>query len=158
MEWLGALEGKIVGVDTAPFIYLIEEHPDYLPLVRPFFEAVDLGRLRVVTSVITLLEVLVQPLRQDNQELAQKYRDILLGAAGLSVVPVSVSIAEEAASLRACYHLRTPDAIQIATAKSEGASAFLTNDRRLASLPGIQVLVLDELIRTSGRLRCAPGV
>lgn len=146
MGWLDNLEGKIVGVDTAPFIYLIEEHPVYLPVVRPLFEMADRGRLRVVTSVITLVEVLVRPLQQDNQDVAQKYRDILLGAEGLIVVPVSVRLAEEAASLRARYHLRVPDAIQVATAVAEGATAFLTNDKRLASLPEIHVLVLDELV------------
>ena len=36
MEWIDALEGKVVGLDTTPLIYLIEEHPVYLPLVRPF--------------------------------------------------------------------------------------------------------------------------
>jgi hypothetical protein len=74
VEWIDALEGKVVGLDTAPLIYLIEEHPVYLPLVRPFFEAADRGRLSFVTSVVTLLEVLVQPLRQGKEELARKYR------------------------------------------------------------------------------------
>jgi hypothetical protein len=55
VEWIDALEGKVVGLDTAPLIYLIEEHPVYLPLVRPFFEAADRGRLSFVTSVVTLL-------------------------------------------------------------------------------------------------------
>ena len=146
MEWIDALEGKVVGLDTAPLIYLIEEHPVYLPLVRPFFEAADRGRLSFVTSVVTLLEVLVHPLRQGKEELARKYRDILLGSANLNVVPVSVRVAEEAARLRALYHLRVPDAIQLAVAKGDGATAFLTNDRRLAVVLGIRILVLDELI------------
>ncbi len=124
MEWLNALYNRVVGVDTAPFIYLIEEHPVYLPAVRSLFEAADLGRLRIVTLVITLLEVLVQPLRQGDQELARQYREILLEATGLIIVPVSARIAEKAAALRAFYNLRTPDAIQAATAIGEGASAF----------------------------------
>ena len=32
MEWLEALRGTVVALDTAPLIYLIEEHPTYLPL------------------------------------------------------------------------------------------------------------------------------
>jgi hypothetical protein len=55
VEWIDALEGKVVGLDTTPLIYLIEEHPVYLPLVRPFFEAADRGRLSFVTSVVTLV-------------------------------------------------------------------------------------------------------
>jgi len=125
VEWLDALEGQVVGLDTAPIIYLIEENPIYLKTVRSFFESVDQGKFQVVTSVITLLEVLVQPLRQDNQGLAQEYRDILLNAAGVTTVLLSPEIAEEAAQLRAQHHLRTPDAIQMATAMRERPPIFL---------------------------------
>lgn len=45
------------------FIYFIEEHPIYLPLVEPLFEAIDAGELEAVTSSLTLLEVLVIPFR-----------------------------------------------------------------------------------------------
>jgi predicted nucleic acid-binding protein len=58
---------------------------------------------------------------------------------------VSPAIAEVAAQLRASYNLQTPDSIQMATAISGGASFFLTNDVRLPSLPGLEVLVLEEL-------------
>ena len=63
MEWIEALRGSIVALDTAPLIYFIEEHPAYLPKIRPFFEAAERGEFRIVTSFITLLEVLVRPLR-----------------------------------------------------------------------------------------------
>jgi predicted nucleic acid-binding protein len=56
-----------------------------------------------------------------------------------------VYIAETAAQLRATYNLRSPDAIQMATAIREGSSFFLTNDARLPSLPGLTVLVLENL-------------
>ena len=59
MGWLTALQGKVVGLDTAPLIYLIEEHPVYLDRVRPFFEAMDRGEFAVVTSTVTLLKVLI---------------------------------------------------------------------------------------------------
>ena len=101
MEWLEALRGTVVGLDTAPLIYLIEENSTYLPFVRPFFEAVDRGEFRVTTSVLTLTEVLVHPMRHGDQELADQYRPILLHASEVTTVPVSEMIAEEAAQLRA---------------------------------------------------------
>jgi len=110
-----------------------------------FFEAMVHGEFRVVTSVVTLLEVLVYPLRQGNRILAQQYRDILLNAEGLTTIEMSPAIAEVAAQLRATYNLQTPDSIQMATAISGGASFFLTNDARLPSLPELQVLMLEEL-------------
>ena len=96
MEWVAALQGKVVGLDTAPLIYFIEENLAYLETVRPFFEAMDHGEFSVVTSVVTLLEVLVHPFRRGDRTLAQQYRDILLNAEGLTTILFSQDIAEEA--------------------------------------------------------------
>jgi len=145
MEWLAQLQGQVVGLDSAPLIYFIEENPTYLEMTDAFFETMVRGEFRVVTSVVTLLEVLVYPLRQGNRILAQQYRDILFNEEGLTTIAVSPAIAEEAAQLRATYNLQTPDSIQMATAISGGASFFLTNDARLPSLPGLEVLVLEDL-------------
>jgi predicted nucleic acid-binding protein len=145
MEWIDALGGSVVGLDTTPLIYFIEENTRYLDLVRPFFEALDRGEFTAVTSVVTLLEVLVHPLRHGDDKLAEQYRGILLGAEGLRTVTLSAELAEEASRMRADHNLRTPDAIQLATVCHEGAAFFLTNDARLPSIPGLTTLVLDEL-------------
>lgn len=146
MEWLVQLQGQIVGLDTAPLIYFIEENLNYLDVTDAFFEAMFRGEFSVVTSVLTITEVLVYPLRQGNTVLAQQYREILFNSQGLTAIEVFPDIAKNAAQLRADYNLRTPDAIQMATAIHGGASFFLTNDARLPSLPALQVLVLDTLI------------
>ena len=41
MEWIEALQGKVVSLDTTPLIYFIEENPAYLDMLHPFFEAND---------------------------------------------------------------------------------------------------------------------
>jgi len=56
-----------------------------------------------------------------------------------------LAIADRAASLRARYRLRTPDAIQIATALQTRVDAFLTNDRDLRRVEEVPVLLIDEL-------------
>ena len=145
MGWVGSLRGQVVGLDTAPVIYFIEENPIYLPIVRPFFQALDQGEFRAITSMVTLLEVLVNPFRRGDAGLAQQYRDILLDSNGLTCAGLSSEIAEETARLRSQHNLRTPDAIQMATAIHEGASFFLTNDASLPSLPMLQVMVLNQL-------------
>jgi predicted nucleic acid-binding protein len=145
MEWIAQLQGKVVGLDTAPLIYFMEQNPNYLEMMRLFFRAFDRGDFRRVTSTVTLVEVLVHPLRQGNTILAQQYREILLNQESLTVVELTPDIAETAAQLRASYNLRSPDSIQMATAICEGASFFFTNDARLPSLPGLTVLVLDNL-------------
>ena len=52
MEWLAQLQGYIVGLDSAPLIYFIEENPTYLEMTDAFFEAMMHGEFRVVTSVV----------------------------------------------------------------------------------------------------------
>src|SRR5882762_8987478 len=73
MGLMADLGGGPVGVDTAIFIYFIEEHPRFLPLVEPLFREVDEGRKELVTSALTLLEVLVVPYRSADHLLAGRY-------------------------------------------------------------------------------------
>jgi|SRR5579859_5029823 len=124
MEWLKRLSGQIVGLDTAPLIYFIERHSLFYPLVEAFFAAVEGGEVEVVTSTLTLTEVLVHPYRRGNQALVREYSEILLNARNVRTFPVSQEIASEAARLRAMHGLRTPDAIQLATAQESHAAAF----------------------------------
>ncbi len=145
MEWIDALRGEIVGLDTAPLIYFIERHPAHSAKLKPFFAAAERREFRMVTSLVTLLEVLVHPLRNGRDDLAREYRDILFRSPSLTALPIGEEIAEEAARLRASHGVKTPDAIQLATAKIAGATWFLTNDGNLPSLPGISLLVVDRL-------------
>ncbi len=148
MGWVDRLRGQIIAIDTAPLIYFIEEHPTYLPVVLPFFEALDRGDVTVITSVVTLVEVLVHPLRQNDHQLVQQYREILTNVVGLTTFPLTPDIAEIAADLRAKHNLRTPDAIQLATASHKGARYFLSNDMRLPSLTSVKLLLVDDYLRT----------
>ncbi|MFV2073836.1 MAG: type II toxin-antitoxin system VapC family toxin [Thermoanaerobaculales bacterium] len=146
MGWVTDLHGKTVGLDTAPLIYFIEQRQDYVDVVRPFFKAVARGDCQVVTSTVTLLEVLVHPLRRGDESLAQKYNDILLSSPNITTVPVTPIIAQEAAQLRADHSLKTPDAIQVATALGRRTHAFLTNDRDIPDIAGLKVLRLRDLL------------
>jgi predicted nucleic acid-binding protein len=147
VAWLDEFAGDLVALDTAPLIYFLEASPRYASIVNPFFQAVDRGTIRIVTSTITLIEVLVHPLRMGNAGIAQQYRTALLNATGVSVLPLSPAIAEVAARLRADYEIGTPDAIQLATAISTGARALFTNDARIPRSTGVKILLVDEILR-----------
>lgn len=131
MGWIEELEGHRVALDTSPLISFIAQEVPYAELLQPLFLAIEEGRIHAVTSMVTLIEVLVRPLRQKNSELASQYRDILMHSANVMTYPLSEEIALEAAELRAKLNLRTPDAIQVATARVSGADIFITNDERL---------------------------
>lgn len=76
MGWISRLYGTTVGLETAPLIYFVERHPKYLPLVYPFFEAVQRSDIQVITSTLTLTEVLVHPFKRGDQSLVKKYSRI----------------------------------------------------------------------------------
>ena len=133
-----------IALDTCVFIYFIEENPDYLALVEPIFQAIDSGELSVVTSALTLLETLVVPYRLGNIDLAEEYEAILTQSRGLHLVELSLSVLQTAAALRATTRLRTPDALQIASAINHNCTAFVTNDRGHPNDTGLRVIQLKN--------------
>ena len=144
--WEALIGVTLLGIDTAPFIYFVEQHPTYLNLMREVLKLVDGGTILACSSVITLTELLTMPLRSGNFNLANEYRRLLYYSRNFRLIPVSVTIAERAALIRAQHNFRTPDAIQIATALHCGCDAFLTNDVKLKRVTELRVLVLDELL------------
>lgn len=127
--------------DTNVFIYLFE---DYGSLSR---RASDLRRAmlergdQLVTSTLTLGEVLVKPLERGDDSLARKYEEAI--AATSLMLPFDRKAARIYAALRCDRSLRAPDSIQLACAAAAGVDLFITHDARLHSkhVEGIQFIV-----------------
>jgi predicted nucleic acid-binding protein len=134
-------------LDTAAFIYYIEENEAFLPLVAPIFEDVAAGRREVVTSSLTLLEVLVVPFRAGNLALADRYEACLSRSRGVRLLDIGRAELRMAAQLRALHPtVRTPDALQLAAGLSSGCRSFVTNDRNVPSVAGLKVLQLRSYL------------
>jgi predicted nucleic acid-binding protein len=144
LELLSDVGPGPIGLDSSIFVYYIEENPRYLPLLDPIFDALVESRLKAATSALTLLETLVVPLRSGNEVLARQYERFLTNSEGLLLVQIGPSLLRAAAHVRASTRLKTPDAIQVTSALSAGCSTFLTNDRRIPSMPGLRVLQLED--------------
>ena len=138
--WAGLPKGATVMVDTAPFIYVLESHPQFSDTFVGMFEAAARGSLTLALSTITLAEVLTGPFRAGQTALAKRYEKAL---SQYRLVEVSAPIAALAAQLRAQYRLKLPDAIQLATALDIGATAFVTHDRDFSQVTGIDILMGD---------------
>lgn len=135
-----------VALDTSIFIYLIEEEPRFLPHILPLFEQADRGTRVLVTSALTLAEVLVVPYRAGHRQLAERYEQLLTLGRGIRMVDLTRDQLRAAAQLRAATGARTPDALHLVSALSTGCKTFLTNDRRLPTVPGLRVIQLSSYV------------
>lgn len=97
------------------------------------------------TSIVTPIEVLTFCQSHGRPDLGDQYRRFFLDSDEVEVVPVDWAVADWAAGLRGRYRLRLGDSIQIATAIHYRADAFITNDRSLARVSEVPVLILDDL-------------
>lgn len=94
---------------------------------------------RFAVSRLSIMECLVKPLRDKNNADIERYRGFF-ASTGLHIVEVSSLVLETATLLRARHGLRTPDAIQAASALSiNGPATFLTGDRQFSKVPGLNV-------------------
>lgn len=103
------------------------------------------GEIEVITSELTLLETLVQPIRQNNQILISAY-ETLLTKTEIEFCPITLNVLRESADLRAAENLKTPDAIHAATAAAANCQYLLTNDPVFRRVQNLDVVVLSDLL------------
>jgi predicted nucleic acid-binding protein len=137
-----------IGLDSAPFIYVFERHPEFAMSAVEVFENITQSRLVGFTTVVTFAEIAVIPLRRGRDDIAQQYRDAIANMPNLHVIDIDRALAMGAARLRAAYNLRTPDALQLAACIQAGAEAFITNDRQLQRVREIPVLLLSDFVES----------
>ena len=137
----------VIGLDTSVFIYHLEAHPRYQPLTQELLAGIQTGRQTAVTSVITVMELTVRPWQLGRPAVAREYEARLVHFPNLVLADVSRDVARRAAQLRAYYNVRPADALQAATALLDGATGFVTNDRKLVRLePELDVIILESFV------------
>ena len=134
-----------IGVDSNVVIYALEGSGPESQAARAVFDLMAAGACSGVLSMLGVVEILVGPARHAGDALVQRYADELMELEGLEVVGIERETAIEAAHVRASG-VGLADAIHLASARTFGASAFVTNDRRLKPLRGLEVIALPELL------------
>jgi len=134
----------VVYVDANSIIYTVEQHPIYASLLEPLWLAAQAKTFEVLSRELALMECLIGPLKRSDAALVKNYESALLGTE-MRLLPITQSILRDAAQLRATTKLRTPDAIHAATAKLSACALFVTNDVDFRAVPGLPVVVLDDL-------------
>lgn len=127
--------------DTNLFIYLFEDYGALSKAVGQLRSKMLTRGDQLLTSTLTLGEILVKPTERNDTDLCRKYEYAISTAATL--IPFDVEAAKVYAGLRSERSLRAPDAIQLACAASASVDLFVTNDERLQGkhVAGIQFIV-----------------
>jgi len=131
------LTGRLLCLDSCVLIYFLEGGP-FGPAAKEVIRAVRRGRAEAVISTLAFLEVQVGPYRKDYQDLADQYFVLLQELVNCRWVPLSYRIADRAAQIQAEHRLAVPDSIHLATALESSAGVFITNDRDLPAIPGLE--------------------
>jgi predicted nucleic acid-binding protein len=132
--------------DTNLFIYLIEDDDERSRRVVELRERMLARGDELLTSTLTIGEILVKPLEKGDARLASQYESALVQ--GATIVPFDLAAARRFASIRVDCDIRPPDAIQLACAAEAGTDLFITNDARLSrkNVSGIQFITSLERV------------
>ena len=137
---------QVVGLDTMLFIYSMEARRPYIPFLRSIFYYIERGLTKGVTSIITLIEVLIKPLKDQNIKAVKNYKFLLNNFPNIRMVNIDPKLAEKGAELRARYGIRIPDALQLASAIENQATIFLSNDYNLKKIKEIEIVLVKEMM------------
>ena len=126
--------------DTNLFVYLVEDEGERAERVVALRQWMIEREDELLTSALTLGEVLVKPMETGDEELMHRYEQAI--GAGATVLPFDSRAAPKFAEIRRDRSIRAPDAIQLACASAAGTDLFITNDDRLSrkNIPGIQFI------------------
>lgn len=133
---------RTVGLDTNIFVYYFNSKSTYYPFAEYIFQILLSQETRLITSVITKIELL----SFKAPELAvNKLEKELFLVPNLFLLELTQQIANKAAWIRRTYRIDLADSIQLATAISAGAQVFITNDKSLKKFKAIKILLLNEI-------------
>jgi predicted nucleic acid-binding protein len=135
-----------IALDTSAFIYQLEANPKYLPLTDLVFAWIERPGSQAVTSTVTMTELLVLPYRDSDRKRVREFYAILSTYPNLEWIAPNLEISDIAGCLRALHRLRTPDALQSATAIHTHATGLVTNDSAFERVDSFETLVLDRAL------------
>ena len=135
-----------IALDTSILIYHMEANTRYLALADAVSSWIEKAGHEAVTSTITMTELLVPSYREKDENRVDAFYGLLSTYPNLRWIPPDLETADLAAQLRATYRLRTPDALQAATALRAEATGFLTNDPAFSRIEELKTAVLDHYL------------
>lgn len=140
--------GSLICLDTNCLLYYFKGQMPWAESLRPVFDAKDSGHVRLFTSSMTLAELLARVDPTDQSAMLSAVRQYF------DLIPVDDNIGIQAAGIRRASNtnnaasppVKTPDAVEMATANETRSLLFITNDEQLTRMPQtVKALYLKDL-------------
>jgi predicted nucleic acid-binding protein len=139
------LAHRRVGVDSNVLIYLLEQAGPRAEIAAQLVDAIGREEVEGILASVGLAEALTPWALADDgpgfEMAAAAIRQL-----GFRIVALDADVAEDAAWVRGRTGAAMPDAIHVACALAGGATAFVTNDRRIRPIPRLEIIYLDDLV------------
>jgi predicted nucleic acid-binding protein len=135
-----------IGLDSNVLIYVIDRLDPWREVADDLIDAIESGSIAATLSAVALAEVLSGPARAGDLTVVERYDDEIRDIPGLTVESIGPELAGDAAVIQAARGLSLADAIHLASARAAGATAFVTNDRRIRGSSKLEVIYLGDLV------------
>jgi len=131
---------KVVALDTSIFIYHLEDHPKFGSLAEIIFELAEKNRLKIISSIISPIEILTGYEKAKDFNARSNFIQMMNLFPNIEIYNLASNLVDQIVNLRVKYNLKTPDAIELATAIENKAEVFITNDKKLKKIKEIKII------------------
>jgi len=143
---LANLAGQRLYIDTNAFIFFLDRHTKYFPVVAPIFEACFNQKTFAITGGLTIAEVMVHPYRYGDAALIAQIKNFFAQKNFLTIVDHPNDLLDMSAMLAGQRKMKLIDAIHVATAQKSRCNYFLTNDHGIKSSDSLEIIQLDNFL------------
>ena len=144
---MGEIKTLKIGLDTNILIYFLEGTEPYASKVENILNSFMKRENEGIISTINIAEILTGFYIAGEEKKATRAKKLLKDFTlnGFEIVPVTLEIADLAASLRAKRGGKLPDALIVATAINQAANFIFSQDENLQRFnEDIKVLKLEQ--------------
>ena len=133
-----------IALDANVVVYLVENADAHVVRAAAVIDAIEAHGLRATMATLGQVEILTGSARSGDQAVFERVAEEIRSM-DKRFEQLTEAIAEDAAWVRGQGRLKLADAIHVASARAAGATAFITNDRRIGAQAGLEVFYLDDL-------------
>jgi predicted nucleic acid-binding protein len=145
---IAKMKGKKVYFDTNVLAYVFGNTPYFIEASLPFFDAIEQGIYTGFTGDITLGELLVKPIMDNDLSTSNRIKSFFDKVQTVSLISHTREDFELMAQIRAQQKLKAIDAIQAATAIRSGCSFLVTGDKNMAQrAAGIETININQWVK-----------